>query len=433
MIYRLYKLLTTLLYPILYLWIRFRVLIKKENPDRVHERFGYVRLSRPPGPVFWFHGASNGECLSFLSLLKHLQGKYPDIHFLVTSGTLTSAKLLERLLPTRAFHQFLPLDNSGCVKRFLNHWEPTAVFWTESDLWPNLIHETSKRNIPMTLLNGRLSEKSLNRWKILPSFIQNLLGKFKIIFSGSPKSQSNFENIGIKNAINSGNLKFSGRPLGVNPSYLKSLSAQIKGRPVWVAACTHQGEEEMIALVHKELKQHIPNILTIVVPRHPHRAKSLENLWKKNNFNYGHRSKNDSISTATELYIFDTTGELGLAYSLTNIAFIGGSLVPNIGGHNPIEGAQLKCCILTGPYIHGNTSIFDLFAEREACFIVQNHQELAKTLLQLFTNETLIKKYVDNAEKLTLNQRNVLKIIIKELKQSGVINAENTQLLVQER
>jgi 3-deoxy-D-manno-octulosonic-acid transferase len=433
MIYYLYRIFMVLLSPILYLWVRFRVLLKKENPNRVHERFGYSRLSRPPGPVFWFHGASNGECLSFLSLLKNLQGKYPTVHFLVTSGTLTSAKLLEKLLPTRAFHQFLPIDNPIFVKRFLNHWNPTTVFWTESDLWPHLIFETSKRNIPLVLLNGRLSQKSLTRWKLLPGFIKNLLSQFKIIFSASPKHQENFEKLGLKNTVHSGNLKFSGRPLNVNQSHLKELNSQIKDRPVWVAACTHPGEEEIIVSVHKELSQHLPDILTLVVPRHPHRAKSLEILWKKNKIKYGHRSFNDKITKETEFYIFDTTGELGLVYSLTNIAFVGGSLVPDIGGHNPIEGAQLKNCIITGPHISGNASIFDLFSDQEACFIVHSHRELSKTLLQLFTNNELRKKYVDNAEKLTLNQRNVLEIIVKKLEQNGVINAENTEFLVQER
>lgn len=428
-----YRVLMTFLYPVLYLWIRFRVLLKKENPERVHERFGYTRLSRPSGPLFWFHGASNGECLSFISLLKHLQGKYPDVHFLVTSGTLTSAKLLERLLPTRAFHQFLPLDNPICVKRFLNHWDPSAVFWTESDLWPNLIFETSKRGVPITLLNGRLSDKSLKRWQLLPGFIKTLLNQFKIIFSASSNHQKNFETLGLENTVYAGNLKFSGRPLMVNQSHLKSLLTQIKDRPVWVAACTHTGEEEMLAEVHHELKQHIPDILTIIVPRHPHRAKALETLWKKNNFNYGHRSLKEKITEKTDIYIFDSTGELGLIYSLSDIAFIGGSLVPDIGGHNPIEGAQLNCCILTGPYISGNVSIFDLFSEQEACFIAQSSQELAKTLLQLFTNDSLRKKYVDNAKKLTLNQRNVLEVIIKKLEQNGVIDAENTRILVQER
>ncbi len=433
MIRFLYYALMFLLYPILYLWIRLRVFLKKENPDRVHERFGRTRLSRPIGPIFWFHGASNGECLSFISLLKYLQGKYPDVHFLVTSGTLTSSKLLEKMLPTRAFHQFLPLDNPVCVQRFLNHWNPSAVFMTESDIWPNLIFETSKKEIPITLLNGRLSEKSLKHWNLLPGFINKLLGKFNIIFSASEKHQKNFESLGLKNVIHAGNLKFSGRPLMVNESHLKSLKSQINSRPTWVAACTHPGEEEVLINVHNELKQHIPGILTIIVPRHPNRAKGLENLWNKNGLKYGSRSLENKITEKIELYVFDTTGELGLVYSLSDIAFIGGSLVPNIGGHNPIEGAQLDSCILTGPYISGNISIFDLFSEKEACFIVQTPQELSKTLLQLFTNDSLRKKYVDNAKKLTLNQRNVLEVIIKKLEQNGVVHAKNTQILVQER
>jgi 3-deoxy-D-manno-octulosonic-acid transferase len=417
----LYGLLHYLLTPFLKLWIYIRLLSKKEDPERFRERFARTRLKRPDGKLFWFHGASNGECLSFLSLIRRYQEDYPQAHFLITSQTLTSSELIKLKLPKHSMHQFLPLDHPLFVKRFLNHWQPDVVFWTESELWPNILHKASEKS-PLILLNGRLSDSTYKFWKMVPKFAKSFLEKFSLIFCQSKEDLEKFLQLGATQAQYTGNLKFSGRPLDANPEKLKELKSSLKNRPLWAASCTHPGEEEIILQAHILLKKSIDNIITIIVPRHPHRAEKLRQTWEAQGIKVAQRSHHEEPKSTTDILLFDVTGELGLIYRLSPITLVAGSLVEGIGGHNPLEAANLKSAICVGPYTKNNQEIYEALQKEEACSIVHTPEEIAKTVFNLIENpktrDTLIKKSFNFSK----NQQSVLERIIKEVEKAGVLS-----------
>ena len=416
----LYGLLCYLLTPFLKVWIYIRLLIKKEDPARFRERFARTRLKRPEGTLFWFHGASNGECLSFLSLIRRYQEQYPQAHFLITSQTLTSSELVKAKLPKHSMHQFIPLDHPIFVKRFLDHWQPDVVFWTESELWPTMIHKVSEKS-PLILLNGRISDHTYRLWKKVPKFSKSLLEKFSLIFCQSNNAAEKFKKLGALHALYVGNLKFSGKPLGANPEKVKELKADLKDRPVWTASCTHPGEEEIIVQAHKLIKKSIKNIVTIIVPRHPHRSDKLRQLWERQNLKVAQRSKHETLKTNTDILLFDVTGELGLIYRACPITLIAGSLVDGIGGHNPLEAANLRSALCVGPYTKNNQEIYEAFQKENAVKIVKNAKTIATTVLDLIHNskerESMIKRSFNFAKK----QQNVLETIILEVENSGVL------------
>ena len=416
-----YQALHYLLTPLLKAWTYFRLLRGKEDRTRFRERFGHTRLSRPEGKIFWFHGASNGECLSFLSLIRRYQEEFPDAHFLITSQTLTSSELLKSKMPKRAMHQFIPLDNPWFVKRFLNHWKPDVAFWTESELWPLMIVKAARR-MPLVLLNGRLSDSSFKTWQWLPRSAKELLSSFTLIFSQSPKDLKKFKNLGAKNVVDAGNLKFSGRPLEANGEKLKELQQTLKGRPTWTASCTHPGEEEIVIEAHNLLKKTFKNIVTIVVPRHPHRADKLRQTWEADSLKVAQRSMQEDLKANTDILLFDVTGELGLIYRACPITLVGGSLIEGIGGHNPLEAANLKSAICVGPYVKNNKEIYDIFQKEDLCTVVKDAKTISHTVLGLLNDtrarDTLIKKSYALASK----QQDVLDAVVMHIDKAGVLS-----------
>jgi 3-deoxy-D-manno-octulosonic-acid transferase len=418
-----YRFILYLLTPFLKLWIYYRLLRKKEHPTRFRERLGKSRLKRPDGLLFWFHGASNGECLSFLSLIKRYQTKYPNAHFLITSQTLTSCELLQSRLPKHSFHQFLPLDHPCFVKRFLNHWSPDYIFWTESELWPNLIFKASERT-PLILLNGRFSKKSFEWWKKIPDATKSLLNCFSLIFAGSQKDQERFQFFNHPHVHFLGNLKFAGRPLEANPSKVRELKSALKNRPIWTATCTHPGEEGFILKAHTVLKKSLKNVITILVPRHPHRADKLRQEWESKGFKVSQRSLNEPIRANTDILLFDTTGELGLIYRVCPITLVCGSLIEGIGGHNPLESANLKSAICTGPYIKNNQEIYAIFQKEQACKMIQNPKDIARTILPLLENTKERNALIKKSFTLANDQHHILDKIIQSIASSGVFHNE---------
>jgi 3-deoxy-D-manno-octulosonic-acid transferase len=419
----LYRFILYLLTPFLKLWIYLRLLRKKEHPTRFRERFSKTRLKRPEGTLFWFHGASNGECLSFLSLIRRYQTQYPEAHFLITSQTRTSADLLQSKLPKHSFHQFIPLDHPLFVKRFLDHWQPDYVFWTESEFWPNLIFKAHERT-PLILLNGRFSKESFHFWKKFPCFMKRLLNCFSLIFAQSKEDLERFQFFSHTHTHHAGNLKFAGRPLEANPSKVSAFKSLLNKRPVWTATCTHPGEEELIIKTHKILKQSLKDLITIVVPRHPHRADKLQQVWESNGLKVSKRSLDDPLKTTTDILLFDTTGELGLLYRISPITLVCGSLVDGIGGHNPLEAAYLKSAICTGPYIKNNQEIYTIFEKEQACKIVKTPKDIAATVLFLLNNPKERNALTRKSFNLAEGQQHVLDEILKIIASSGVLKNE---------
>ena len=329
-------------------YLRRRMERGKEDAERLPERFGHASLARPEGALLWAHGASVGESLAILPLLERLTAERPGLSALVTTGTVTSARLLARRLREPVHHQFVPVDHPGAVARFLDHWRPDLALWVESEFWPNLVTQTAARQIPMVLVNARLSERSARGWRRARASIERLVQSFDLALAVDAPTAGRLESLGAEKAIPAGNLKWANPPLPADEGELAALRAALGDRPVWLAASTHAGEEEMVGAAHEELLARYPGLVTIIVPRHPERGAEIERTLHAGGLKAGLRTAGAAFGAAP-FYIADTIGEMGLFYRLAPVVFMGGSLVPH-GGQNPLEPARLGSAILFGPH-----------------------------------------------------------------------------------
>jgi 3-deoxy-D-manno-octulosonic-acid transferase len=320
----------------------------KENPERIAERRGEPGAPRPPGPLVWVHGASVGEFIAVLPLVERICAR--GLTVLMTTGTVTSAELASRRLPVGALHQFIPLDMPSYITRFLDHWQPDLALFVESDLWPNIILGASARKIPLVLVNGRISARSYDRWRRFPRTIAALLRRFDVCLVRSRDDEERFGALGAPWIRVTGNLKFDVPALPVDAAKLAALAGAIKGRTMVVAASTHPGEESIIADAHRRLKDAHPDLLTIIAPRHPQRGGEVGEIVAAAQLRPALRSRGALPGRDTDVYVFDTLGELGLIYKTAPIVFMGGSLVPH-GGQNPIEAIKFGAAILHGPHV----------------------------------------------------------------------------------
>ncbi len=344
----LYRTLTAAAAPVVTLYLNARCRRGKEDGERLDERFGIAAASRPPAPLVWVHAASVGEASSVLALIERILVERPAIEILITTGTVAAARLLQGRLPPRARHQFVPVDLPRAVERFLDHWHPDLAIWVESELWPNLVLATHRRGTPMLLANARLSARSVARWRMLPGLMRPVLGAFVLSLAQDEVQAERFGRLGARPVTSVGDLKAAAAPLVADPAALDALRRQIGARPVWLAASTHAGEEEIAAAAHLRIALDHPGLLTIVAPRHPVRGPAIAEMLRARDLRVACRSAKEAIAADTDIYLADTLGELGLFFRLAGIAFIGGSLVRK-GGHNPFEAARLDCAVLHGP------------------------------------------------------------------------------------
>jgi 3-deoxy-D-manno-octulosonic-acid transferase len=351
----------------------------KEDRARMAERFGHAGLPRPPGPLVWLHGASVGEALSALPLIERLLAADKALSVLVTTGTVTSARLMAERLPERAFHQFAPVDLPAAAARFLDHWRPDLALWLESELWPNIIRAAARRDLDMVLVNGRLSARSYARWRRFPGLARSLLGAFKRCLAQSEADAERLAALGAPRVACPGNLKFASAPLPADGDALKALRAVLGTRPLWLAASTHPGEETIVAEAHRRLRQRHPALLTVIAPRHPARGPALAAALAASGLQVARRGAGEAPRETTDIYLADTLGELGLLYRLAPIALVGGSLVPH-GGQNPLEPAQLDCAILHGPAVFNFAPIAEAMAEAGATVAVADAESLASAV-----------------------------------------------------
>lgn len=414
MFYFLYRFLSFLSYPFIKIWMDYRGKRGKEDLSRISERYGQTNQKRPEGTVYWFHGASIGECLSFFPVLSYFEKHYPDYSFLITSGTRASAELLKKKLSCRCIHQYIPLDHPLFVDRFLGHWKPDACFWTESDFWPNLIISTSK-NCPLFLLNGRFSATSASRWSLVSSFIKKVLNSFSIIFPQSFEDFKRFKQIKVNHLKMIGNLKYEGEKLEVSLEKVHKFKKEIQKRPLWIASNTHIGEEKIIIDIHRNLMKSIgKNLLLILVPRHKQRVDAIKEILKGHELSFLQRSENKHITEETSVFIVDTLGELGAFYSLSSFVFMAGSLLPGIGGHNVLEPARLGALPVFGPYMENNKGMADLLLKNKAGIQIKTPQQLEKTIHHLLTDKENTKRQASNAAEILKNV-NILHPIVIEI------------------
>lgn len=334
--------------PVLRRMLDRRVVIGKEEAARLGERRGVEHTARPVGRLLWIHAASVGEAISVLPVLTSLTAEDPALTILFTTGTLTSARLLDRRLPElgldRVLHRFVPLDVPAWAARFLDHWQPDAAAFVESELWPNLIAGCQRRSIPLMLINGRMSAGSLRRWRWAGGFARQVVGAFDRVHAQSADYAGRLKQLGARGLLPPGNLKLAAAALPVDPIEVARLQALIGDRPVWLAASTHPGEEAIAAAVHRRLKADHPGLLTIIAPRHPDRGTAVA-------ADAGNASRRSLGEDPPEggIWIADTLGELGLLYTLAPIVFIGRSLAGR-GGQNPLEAARFGAALAIGPH-----------------------------------------------------------------------------------
>ena len=347
MIRSLYRLATIAGRPGIEWYLGRRRMRGKEHPERFGERKGIASRPRPPGTLIWLHGASVGEAMALLPLMDRLSTR-PGLSLLLTTGTVTSARLLEGRLPSNACHQFVPVDNPAWVTAFLDHWQPDLALWSESDFWPNLLAETKARHIPAILVQGRVSARSFSRWRLAPWFIKSLLDCFDRCLAQTPTDADRLRQLGARDVTCVGNLKLAVPPLPCDADDLISLGTAIGDRPVWLAASTHPGEEAIAARVHLALREDFPRLLTIIAPRHPPRASSVAQDLRALGLAVALRSRDRLPTSSSDIYLVDTIGELGLLFRRAPLVFMGKSLTAE-GGQNPFEPARLGAAILFGP------------------------------------------------------------------------------------
>lgn len=340
---------TTLAAPALRVLLRYRALRGKELPDRLGERRGIDPTPRPAGRLLWLHAASLGETISILPVLSALAARAPEVTTLLTTGTVTSARLLARRLPELGLsacviHRFAPLDVPAWVRRFLDHWRPDAACFVESELWPNILAACRARAIPAMLINARMSARSAATWARVPSAARSVLGGFALIHARGEEDAARFRALGACSVTVLGDLKRAAPVLPADPALLRAFSERLAGRPVWLAASTHPGEETLIRAVHDALRPSFPGLLTIIAPRHPERGAALATLLDAPRRGLGQAPPEEGI------WIADTLGEMGLWYRLCGSAFVGRSLIPPGGGQNPLEPARLGVAIACGPH-----------------------------------------------------------------------------------
>ena len=356
----------------------------KEDLSRLDERFGRPSRSRPFGVLVWVHAASVGESLSVLPLVERVLDFIPNGHVLVTTGTKSSALLLRDLLPERAFHHFVPIDRPDAVGRFLDHWRPDLAVWVESELWPNLVRDTHLRQIPTVLLQGRMSARSYRNWRWARTLIEPLLAGFDQVLVQTPVDASRFGDLGAVQPIVTGTLKYAGFPLAAKETALREMKSVLGARTRWLAASIHPGEFETVYQTHVQVRESFPDLLTIIVPRHPSTAFELEKKWVSRGLSCSRRSVGAGVSPETEVYIADTMGELGLFYRLSPLALVGGSLI-NHGGQNPIEAVQLGCAVITGPSMFNFAEVMEDFSGSGVSLSVAAPTDLPEKLSELLS------------------------------------------------
>ncbi|NBV06543.1 MAG: 3-deoxy-D-manno-octulosonic acid transferase [Proteobacteria bacterium] len=410
-----YRTISILLFPFLELYLFFRVYKKKEDKKRLKERFGKPTQNRPEGKLIWLHAVSVGETNSVLTLVDQLFKTFSDVTILFTTTTLTSAQSVVAKLPEfrgRLIHQFLPIDSYFCVKDFLNFWQPSKVIFVESEIWPNLIYEARDSGAEVFLVNARMSKKSAGKWYLAQKFGFKIFNYFNLIFVQNEDDKKYFSELTENEVLFFGNLKSQVRDLSFDHNELEKLKLKIGDRKLWLVASTHKGEELIVINTHLELKKHFPDLLTIIIPRHPDRAEEIKSAL--GGVKFAQRSKNQNITDDVEIYLADSLGELGTFYRLAKFTFIGGSLF-EIGGHTPFEAIKLGCAVMSGRGVFNNKKIYQDLEAQNACIMIDSSNQLAGKVKELLENKMKVEELANKALQVIKSSENIAEKIVKKI------------------
>jgi len=362
----------------------YRILKKKENPKRFLEKFSLNKKNRKTGKLIWFHCSSVGELLSIIPLVKEFEKIKSIKQILVTTSTLSSSKIFGKFKFKKTSHQFYPLDNIHIVSNFLNHWNPSSVFFVESEIWPTMISELNKRKIKIVLINARMSENSFKRWFSIRYFGRNILEKFDYIFPQNKETFLYFKKLGMKKIKFLGNLKF----ISSNNDKLNRINKKyFKNKIILCSASTHHNEEEIFANLHIKFKKKIPNLLTIIIPRHIERTNEITQMLHKKKLTFLRHSENKKNYEKYDVYVVDSYGESKSFYEISNVVFLGGSLVSK-GGQNPLEALRFGCNILHGNYTFNFKDVYKMLEKEKLSLRVKNNKDLEKKALDLLNNKS---------------------------------------------
>lgn len=390
-------------------FIVLRLLWKsRKNPDyrqRWRERFGFFSLETHK-PCLWVHAVSLGESITAAPLITALINQYPHVSIVITTTTPTGSHFIQKKFAHAVQHVYAPFDLPMSIRRFLHQFSPMMVVIMETELWPNVLFELKRYGIPVMIANARLSERSFKKYSRAKFFFKPLLQSVKMIAAQSIIDKKRFSALGIssKNIMITGNMKFD----QTIPVHLlekaKMLRQHWKYRPTWIAASTHQGEESLVLLAFEKIRLSFPNALLIIAPRHPERFQKVADLCIQAKHRIVRHSQNEIPQEEHAIYLADTMGKLPLLYGISDVAFVGGSLIP-IGGHNLIEPAALSLPIISGPHLENFSAIRDLLAQDDALILVHNPDELAEKVSQLFAEEETRRGFGARAFKVSEKNR----------------------------
>lgn len=407
---------TRILAPALPFWLKRRADNGKEDPTRLAERDGISAIERPSGHLVWMHAASVGESQMLMPVINKILREHPKFHIVITTGTVTSAELLAKSLPENACHQYAPADHPKAVQNFLDHWKPDMAIFAESELWPNMIMMTHKRAIPMALLNARMSAESIQRWaKRGKKSGQALLSCFDLILAADTATADGLSWLMEKDIESPGNLKDAAAALGVDTREHKALNDAVGKRPVWCAASTHKGEEELIAQAALDIKANCPGALLLLAPRHPERAEAIINILTQAGLSSIRRSSGLMPTPQTDVYIFDSMGHMGLVYRVATVSFIGGSLLKDLSGHNPLEPARLGSAIIAGSHISSFAELYMALFRFDGATRILSEDELAPSVLKFLQDPKACKTQAHAALQYTKSRDAVLDYVWEQL------------------
>ena len=390
-----------------------RILRKKENIKSLKEKFSFNSKRRVNGKLIWFHGASVGEVLSIIPIIKHYEKDKSIKQILVTSSTLSSLKVIKKFNFKKTVHQFYPIDHFIFNNKFINYWKPSLGIFVDSEIWPMMFQNLKYKNIPIILLNARLTKKTFSRWIKIKSFAKSVFNKITVAYPQNKETNLYLKELDVRNIITIGNLKFSENSDENLNNISKKLKSELDKKKIWVASSTHKTEEIFCAKAHLKLKKKITNLLTIIIPRHIHRANEITNQIKNLNLKIALHSSKPKKLKNVDIYLVDTFGETKKFHQIGNTVFLGGSIIKR-GGQNPLEATRLGAKILHGP----NTDNFkDVYKHLK----LLNISKKINTPLQL-ASSVVFKKNKNSGKKIKKIGQKILNKTINEL--DNLINNE---------
>ena len=396
-----YKILINLVFFFSPIIIIFRIFKGKEDTSRFREKVGIFSKKKNKGKLIWFHGASVGEIQSIIPLLERFEKNKEIRQILVTSNTVSSSFIIKNLKFKKTIHQFFPIDCNFISKKFLNYWKPTKAFFIDSEIWPNTINNLYKRNIPIFLLNGRITKKSFRRWKFFSYFAKSIFGKFYLCLSSNTETKKYLKKLGAKNIKFIGNLKFS-QSENEKTNLNKDLINLINSRKAWCASSTHYNEEELCGMAHIRLKKRFKNILTIIIPRHINRIDSIKAELQNLDLKIHLDEPKKKISPDTDIYLVNSYGKTKLFYKVCKNIFLGGSLIEH-GGQNPLEATRYGCKVLHGPNVSNFREIYKFLNKKKLSKKISNQDQLINCVIKYINSKNNSKKIIKDLHLIGMN------------------------------